>query len=137
VGQEISLSGQITACEHLVVEGSVDATLANGQTIEITDGGLFTGVAVVDTAEIAGCFCGKLYVRQRLTIRAGGRIEGSIRCAELVIEAGGKIEGDVADITEETLVAAITALDSQTGQSAPAPAPEPPTSPAVSNAPHQ
>lgn len=133
VGREISLAGQITACEHLVVEGSVNATLANGQTIEIADGGLFTGAAVVDTAGIAGRFHGKLYVRQRLTIHASGRIEGSVRCGELVIVAGGKIEGDVAEITEETLPAVIAALDGQSGQPAPqqqAPAQQSPLPPA-------
>ena len=43
VGREIRLSGEITACDTLVVEGRVEATLNESYRIEIADSGYFKG----------------------------------------------------------------------------------------------
>ena len=74
VGPDINLSGEITACDRLVVEGSVQVTLNRTRAIEIAETGRFTnGKAEVDEAEIAGVYEGSLTVRKRLLIRATGR----------------------------------------------------------------
>ena len=64
VGREISLSGEITACDRLVVEGSVEANLANCRDIDIAETGLFKGSASIDDVEIRGRFEGTLNVRR-------------------------------------------------------------------------
>src|SRR5918999_760873 len=51
VGREIALSGEITSCDRLVVEGSVEANLANCRDIDIAESGLFKGSASIDEAE--------------------------------------------------------------------------------------
>ncbi len=95
VGRDISLSGEITSCERLVVEGSVEANLNNCREIEIAETGLFKGSAAIDEAEIRGRFEGTLTVRKRLYIRASGRVTGTVRYGQLEIECGGQISGDV------------------------------------------
>jgi cytoskeletal protein CcmA (bactofilin family) len=95
VGKEINLTGEITVCEQLIVEGTVDGTLTRGQYIEISKGGLFKGVADVDEAEISGVFDGKLKVRNRLLIRAGGSVCGELEYGEIEVERGGQIAGTV------------------------------------------
>lgn len=95
VGRDISLNGAITACDRLVVEGTVEANLSDAGAIEIAETGLFKGNAEVDEAEIAGRFEGGLMVRKRLTIRATGRVHGTVRYASIVIEAGGEVDGTV------------------------------------------
>jgi cytoskeletal protein CcmA (bactofilin family) len=97
VGQGISLAGEITACERLVVEGTVKVVLNQTRAIEITETGRFTdGKAEVDEAEISGVYEGELTVRGRLLIRATGRVTGSIRYGELEVERGGKLGGQLA-----------------------------------------
>jgi cytoskeletal protein CcmA (bactofilin family) len=95
VGREISLSGEITACDRLVVEGSVSANLANCRDIDIAESGLFKGSASIEDAEVRGRFEGTLNVRRRLLIRASGRVTGSVRYGQIEIECGGQISGDV------------------------------------------
>ncbi|HEX5317512.1 MAG TPA: polymer-forming cytoskeletal protein [Stellaceae bacterium] len=95
VGREISLSGEITSCDKLVVEGSVEANLQNCHEIEIAESGLFKGSASIDDAEVRGRFEGELVVRRRLLIRAGGRVTGTIRYGQLEVEAGGVLSGDI------------------------------------------
>ncbi|MCB2053891.1 MAG: polymer-forming cytoskeletal protein [Geminicoccaceae bacterium] len=97
VGQGISLSGEITACDRLVVEGSVQVTLNETRAIEITETGRFTeGKAEVEEAEISGIYEGELTVRNRLLIRATGRVKGTVRYGELEIERGGRLQGSVS-----------------------------------------
>ena len=100
VGREISLSGEISACDTLVVEGTVEATLSDSRTIEIAESGIFRGQIEINVAEISGQFEGTLVARKRLIIHSKGRVEGKIRYAELEIERGGRIAGDVQRISD-------------------------------------
>jgi cytoskeletal protein CcmA (bactofilin family) len=95
VGREIVLSGQITSCDRLVVEGKVEASLTDSHAIEIADIGFFKGTAEIDSAEIAGRFEGTITVRDRLFIRSTGQVQGKIRYGQIEIEPGGVISGDV------------------------------------------
>jgi cytoskeletal protein CcmA (bactofilin family) len=95
VGREITLSGEITSCDKLIIEGSVEANLNNCRDVEIAESGLFKGSASIEEAEIQGRFEGNLVVRKRLLIKASGRVSGTIRYGQIEIECGGQISGDV------------------------------------------
>ena len=95
VGRDISLTGEITACEVLVVEGKVECSLSDSRMIEIADSGIFKGHAEIENAEIAGRYEGSLTVRDRLYVRATGKVVGTVRYGRLEIECGGEIVGDV------------------------------------------
>lgn len=95
VGRDILLAGEIASCDVLVVEGTVEAKLRDGHSIEVADTGLFKGSVEIDDADIAGRFEGDLLVRRRLRVRASGKIIGSVVYGELEVEAGGQLVGAV------------------------------------------
>lgn len=95
IGRDIRLSGEITACDKLVVEGHVEVKLPGARAIEIAQTGHFVGDADVDEADISGYFEGDLIARDRLIVRDGGKISGTIRYGRIVIESGGEISGDM------------------------------------------
>ena len=95
VGPNIKLKGvEITDCDTLVVEGTVEATM-NSRVIQIAEQGAFRGSAEIDIAEIHGVFDGNLTVRQKLVIFSTGKVTGSIRYGKIVIEEGGQLSGDI------------------------------------------
>jgi cytoskeletal protein CcmA (bactofilin family) len=94
VGRDICVRGEITACDVLVVEGRVEASISGSNLIEIAETGLFKGDAEIDEAEISGRFEGNLVVRDRLFIAATGRVTGSVRYRRLEIALGGEMVGD-------------------------------------------
>lgn len=100
VGKQIVLSGEIKACEKLIVEGRVEAALTDCHSISILPEGLFKGAATIDVADISGRFEGDLVVRQRLMLRATGHIAGNVRYGEVEIERGGIIAGDMRPIAD-------------------------------------
>src|SRR5712672_734023 len=89
VGRGITLSGEVNSCDKLLIEGSVDAKLTNCRAIEIAESGLFKGSTSIDEAEIRGRFEGDLTVRNRLLIKANGRVSGTIRYGQSEIECAG------------------------------------------------
>ena len=101
VGRDISLNGQITSCEKLIVEGHVRAELNECREMEITKTGYFKGNAEIENAEVSGHFEGSMIVGDRLFIRATGRVEGDIRYGRLEVECGGKLYGQIMD-TDQT-----------------------------------
>ena len=95
VGPNIKLKGvEITDCDTLVVEGSVEATM-DSRVIQISERGAFKGSADIDIAEIRGEFDGSLTVRQKLVIYSTGKVTGRIRYGKVVIEEGGQLSGEI------------------------------------------
>lgn len=93
VGPDITLTGEISACDHLTIEGRVEAKVNNCRIIEIAPGGTLKGTADVQHATIAGQFQGTLTVSGQLAVTAQGEVSGEIRYRELAVEAGGKLVG--------------------------------------------
>lgn len=95
VGPNIKLKGvEITDCDTLVVEGTVEATM-DSRVIQISEHGAFKGSAEIDIAEIHGEFNGTLTVRQKLVIYSTGKVNGKIRYGKLVVEEGGQLAGEI------------------------------------------
>ncbi len=95
VGRDITLSGEIVACDHLIIEGTVEASVKECHRLEVAEAGLFRGTVDINEAEIAGRFEGQITVHGRLLVRSTGRIEGKIHYGELMVEAGGTLDGQI------------------------------------------
>jgi cytoskeletal protein CcmA (bactofilin family) len=106
VGKGLSLSGEITACDVLVVEGKVEAKLTDGKMLELTESGQFRGSVEIENADIAGRYDGELTVHGRLTVRGTGRISGMVKYGEIEINAGGQIIGEMQVVGDAGAAAA-------------------------------
>ena len=98
IGEGITMSGEIESCDHLLVEGSVEAALKGAKALEISETGKFYGSVEIENATIAGHFEGEINVSGRLTVSSTGVITGSIAHGELQIEAGATLDGRLAPI---------------------------------------
>ncbi len=98
VGINIKLKGvEISDCDHLVIEGLVEATV-HSKVMHIEKPGTLTGTALIDVAEVHGVFTGELTARTRLVVHGTGRVSGTIRYGSLVVAEGGQLSGDVKQI---------------------------------------
>ena len=93
VGRGISFTGEITACDRLIVDGIVEASLQHCRDMLVNDSGHFKGEAVAENAEVSGRTEGSLVVKKRLLIRATGQISGSTIYGQIEVERGGRISG--------------------------------------------
>jgi len=102
IGEGISLSGEIESCDHLIVEGTVEAALKGASNMDISESGAFYGTVEIEEATIAGRFEGDINVSGRLTVLATGTIIGSVTYKELSLEAGAAIEGSLTPIDSQS-----------------------------------
>ena len=103
IGPGVSVKDEITSCNRLIVEGKIEAELADCPNVIIKEGGVFNGESTTEDADVQGCFDGKLAARKRLVVRATGRVSGNISYGELEIELGGKISGEISQDGEARL----------------------------------
>ncbi|MBM3598637.1 MAG: polymer-forming cytoskeletal protein [Alphaproteobacteria bacterium] len=109
VGKDIYLSGEITACDLLIVEGRIEATLKNSVAVEIAESGTFKGTAEIEKADVSGVFEGDLTVRDRLILRRSGRVRGKLRYGSIQIEPGGEISGSIEILPKPAVMAEVQA----------------------------
>ncbi len=93
IGRGINMSGEIDSCDHLMVEGTVEAALKGAKLLEIAETGTFYGTVEIEEATIAGRFEGDITVSGRLTVKSSGVITGSIAYRDLEIETGAVVDG--------------------------------------------
>ncbi len=93
IGRGINMSGEIDSCDHLMVEGTVEAALKGAKLLEIAESGTFYGTVEIEEATIAGRFEGDITVSGRLTVKSSGVITGSIAYRDLEIETGAVVDG--------------------------------------------
>jgi cytoskeletal protein CcmA (bactofilin family) len=113
VGQGIRLSGEISSCDRLVVEGAVEATLNDTLALEIAESGRFTGGCEVEEADISGVYEGDLTVRKRLFVRGTGKLTGTVRYGELELERGGQIAGNISVLSAASGGAGVTGSETK------------------------
>lgn len=101
VGKSITVTGDISSCETLVVQGTVEANVSDASTIDVAHGGLFKGDAEVDHAYIAGTFEGTLRARQTLEVAESGHVKGTIYYHNISIASGGRVEGTIDVISAD------------------------------------
>lgn len=93
IGRGITMSGEIEACDHLYVEGTVEAALKGAKILDIAETGVFYGTVEINEATISGRFEGELVVNGRLTVESTGVITGTISYGEIQVESGAIIDG--------------------------------------------
>lgn len=106
VGPDIQMKGEITSCDRVVIEGTVDATMRDVHTVELAETGSLKGTAEVEDAEISGSFEGDIVVRGKLTIYSSGRVRGNITYGEIEIQRGGQISGNIRNVADANVKAA-------------------------------
>lgn len=102
VGYGITLTGEVSDCDRLVIYGKVNAKLANVKFLQISDSGKFNGSATIDQAEISGIFEGELKVANNITITSTGRVNGKITYGSIEIRPGGKFTGEIIEDSSAT-----------------------------------
>lgn len=102
VGRDISLNGEIATCDHLIVEGTVQATIKGGKVLDIAECGSYRGTVEIDQADIAGMFDGELTVKGKLVIRSSARVTGTLRYAQLQVDTGARINGTLQSVAAQT-----------------------------------
>ncbi len=95
IGSQITIKGQISGNQDLVIEGRVEGrvTLQNKLTVEET-GVLEADIEVVE-ATLKGEVRGDVIASRAAVLHPSARVVGNIRAARVVIEDGANFQGTI------------------------------------------
>ncbi len=96
IGQAITIKGDLSGDEDLVIEGTVDGKLElpNHQ-LTIGAHGSIRGEVHAKSVLVIGRVTGNVYGSERVEIQATGIVEGDVTAPRLVIAEGGVVNGSV------------------------------------------
>lgn len=113
IGQGITMSGEIEACDHLIVEGTIEASLKGASVLDVAESGSYFGTVEIEEANISGRFEGDITVKGRLTIESTGTVIGTISYKELSMEAGATVDGTISPIGSTNVAKNVKAAPSK------------------------
>ncbi len=96
LGQTIAVKGELSAAEHIIIEGRFEGQL------DVPDHGVAVGRLAIVKAEVLartitvlGRAKGNLTAAEKVEIRNGGSVEGRIVAPKVAIEEGAYFKGSV------------------------------------------
>ena len=95
VGAGLSIEGELTSEDEVVVHGTVRGSLTSGGPVSVgADGTVEADISGASLA-IAGNVTGNVSASDRVDIQAGGRLVGDVKSARLTIADGASFKGNV------------------------------------------
>jgi cytoskeletal protein CcmA (bactofilin family) len=95
VGEGVILKGEFTIPDSLVVDGVMEGDIT-ARSIRVGASGVVKGNIVTTEADVHGAITERLEVKQLLTIRSSGRIDGTVSYGEVLMEKGAVITGTLS-----------------------------------------
>lgn len=95
IGSNISIEGDITGNESLVIHGQVRGRVEVKDAVTVAQGGQVEADIQSHSIEVAGFVQGNVTCTDRIEIKSGGRLVGDIRAARVLIADGAAFKGNV------------------------------------------
>ncbi len=94
VGRGDHIEGTFKVADTLRVMGALEGTI-EATTVHVEEGATVHADITADEVVIGGEYTGKLVCRQRLEIRATGRVSGQIETFRLMLHEGASLDGEL------------------------------------------
>lgn len=95
IGAGLSIEGEITSEEEVVVHGSVRGKLTSSEAISVGSGSVVQADVSGASVSVAGQVTGDVSAAERVDIQAGGRLVGDVKAARFTIADGASFKGAV------------------------------------------
>jgi len=91
----LSVDGELTSQEEVVVLGTVRGTLTSQDAVSVGAGGVVEADIKAASLSCAGHVTGNVTAAERVDIQAGGRLIGDVKASRLTIADGASFKGNV------------------------------------------
>jgi cytoskeletal protein CcmA (bactofilin family) len=95
IGQGLSIEGELTSQEEVVVQGTLRGTLTARDAVSVAPGGIVEADVQAASLSVGGNVTGNVTVNERVDIQAGGRLIGDVKASRLTIADGASFKGNV------------------------------------------
>ncbi len=95
IGEGLTVEGEITSDEEVVVHGTLRGTLNTNEAVSVGAGGVVEADVTASALSVAGQVTGNVNVSDRVDLQAGGRLVGDVKSSRLTIADGASFKGNV------------------------------------------
>lgn len=95
IGSSIVIDGEIQGEEPLTIQGTVKGKIALSQPITVEPGATVEADIETQSVQISGRVTGNITARERVEVKADGRVVGDIKSPRIVIADGASFKGNV------------------------------------------
>lgn len=95
IGQGITIEGEITADEEVVVQGTIRGKLSSQDAVVIDQGAVVEADIAASSVVIGGQVTGNVEAGDRVDLQGGARLIGDVKAARLTIADGASFKGNV------------------------------------------
>jgi cytoskeletal protein CcmA (bactofilin family) len=95
IGDGLTVEGEITGDDEVVVHGTVRGTLTTTDAVSIGPSGVVEADVTASALSIAGQVTGNVTAQNRVDIQAGGRLVGDVKASRFTIADGASFKGSV------------------------------------------
>lgn len=95
IGSQITIQGNLSGAEDLVVEGRIEGTIKLSNHLTVEAAGVVEADLEVEDLTVHGTVQGDIHASRSITITTGARVVGNIRAPRIIIEDGARFRGRV------------------------------------------
>ncbi|MFZ1107314.1 MAG: cadherin-like domain-containing protein [Rhodomicrobium sp.] len=97
IQEDTIIKGKIRNCRQMEIRGFVEGELA-AESVLIHQGGTFYGTLKTDQADVAGSLQGEVFVKNLISIRSSGSVNGNVRYGQLAMEMGADLSAELRNV---------------------------------------
>jgi cytoskeletal protein CcmA (bactofilin family) len=97
IQEDTIIKGKIRNCRQMEIRGFVEGELA-AESVLIHQGGTFYGTLKTEQADIAGSLQGEVFVKNLISIRSSGSVNGNVRYGQLAMEMGADLSAELRNV---------------------------------------
>ena len=95
VGEGLTIEGELSSDEEVVVYGSVRGAVSSSEAVSVGPNGSVAADITASSLSVAGQVTGNINANDRVDIQAGGRLVGDVKASRLTIADGASFKGNV------------------------------------------
>ncbi len=95
IGAGITIEGEITSDEDVVVQGTLRGKLRAKEGVTVEAGAVVEADITAGPLTVAGAVTGNIQSTDRVDLQAGSRVIGNVKAARITIADGAQFKGNV------------------------------------------
>lgn len=95
IGAGITIEGEVTSDEDVVVGGTLRGKLTAKESVSVEQGGVVEADVTGGPVSVAGSITGNINSSDRVDLQNGAKVVGNVRATRITIADGAQFKGNV------------------------------------------
>jgi cytoskeletal protein CcmA (bactofilin family) len=95
IGAGITIEGEVTADEDVVVQGTIRGKLSAREAVTVESGAVVEADVTGGPFSVAGAITGNITSSDRVDLQSGAKVVGNVKATRITIADGAQFKGNV------------------------------------------